>query len=341
MILGNAKLVDNGELVDISIAGERIGDVSAVDVTNDNDFRLPFNNVIAFPGLINSHDHLDFNLFPKLGDKIYNNYTEWGLFIHREFKREIAEVMAVPKQLRINWGLYKNLLGGVTTVVNHGEDLQVENNLITVHEKTQDLHSVGFEKYWNIKLNNPFKAKMPVAIHTGEGTDDIAEREIDSLINWNKSGRQLIGIHAVAMTKNQAQFFKAIVWCPESNYFLLNKTASIEKLAPFTNIIFGTDSTLTSGWNIWEHIAGARKSRMLTDEGLYHSLNKTAATVWGMNAGKIAKECYADLVIAKTNGITNVTDAFFNVQPADIQLVIHRGNIRLFDQQVLSALIRP
>ncbi|HEY1165598.1 MAG TPA: hypothetical protein VGE90_10535, partial [Chitinophaga sp.] len=30
---------------------------------------LHFDNCIAFPGLINSHDHLDFDLFPQLGNR--------------------------------------------------------------------------------------------------------------------------------------------------------------------------------------------------------------------------------------------------------------------------------
>jgi cytosine/adenosine deaminase-related metal-dependent hydrolase len=36
---------------------------------------LDLNGALAFPGLINSHDHLDFNLFPPLANRIYNNYT--------------------------------------------------------------------------------------------------------------------------------------------------------------------------------------------------------------------------------------------------------------------------
>src|SRR6202007_1168364 len=107
------------------------------------------------------------------------------------------------------------------------------------------LHSVGFEKKWRLKLNNPFKQKLPVVIHTGEGTDRRANKEIDRLTGWNLLGRKLIGIHGVAMASHQAEKFRALVWCPQSNDFLLGKTAPVNRIEKYTDILFGTDSTLT------------------------------------------------------------------------------------------------
>jgi cytosine/adenosine deaminase-related metal-dependent hydrolase len=338
MILHNVRLADSVKVVDIEIVNDKIIDVNYPVINSGGEFQLYFDDCIVFPGLINSHDHLDFNLFPQLGNRIYNNYTEWGAYIHKEFKYEINAVLHVPQHLRTLWGMYKNLLCGVTTVVNHGEQLFVKSALINIFENTHDLHSAAFEKYWKIKLNNPLNRKLPVVIHTGEGTNAQAEKEIDSLINWNKLTRELIGIHAVAMTSKQAPNFKAIVWCPASNYFLLNATAPIQKLKSFTNILFGTDSTLTSSWNIWDHIAIARNTGMLNDEELYLSLNKTAANVWKTNNGEIAAHKYADLVIAKAKGQTQGYNAFYATKPTDIQLIVHQGNIRLFDQSLLPKL---
>src|SRR5882757_4983728 len=108
--------------------------------------KIQFENAIVFPGLINSHDHLDFNLFPQLGDKTYSNYTEWGNYIHEHYKDEIAKSLKIPALLRSRWGLFKNLLCGVTTVVNHGELSGMDDDLITVFEKYSCIHSVQFEK---------------------------------------------------------------------------------------------------------------------------------------------------------------------------------------------------
>ena len=339
MILNKVKMAGTDEPVNISFDGDKIKNVSAAILKDTNDkLVLTFDDAIIFPGLINSHDHLDFNLFPKLGNKTYNSYTEWGNHIHKNYKDEIASVLKIPVSLRARWGVYKNLLCGVTTVVNHGETLGLENDLITVFEKTQVLHSVQFEKGWKFKLNNPFKGKLPVNIHVGEGDDWQSFREIDQLTGWNLLKKRLIGIHAVAMSEEQAKKFKAIVWCPQSNYFLLNKTSRINLLKKHTSILFGTDSTLTSSWDIWGHLRMARKTKLLTDNKLYLALNQNAASIWQLNCGEIAPGKDADLVVAKINPDAIGFDCFFGLCPADLLLVIHKGNIRLFDKTLLAQL---
>lgn len=337
MILHRVKMADTGQLMNLRISDGKIDKITPTAITDtSNVLQLHFDGAIIFPGLINSHDHLDFNLFPQLGNRAYKNYTEWGAYIHKHHKQEIADVLKVPERLRLLWGIYKNLLCGVTTVVNHGKRLTVNNTPLTVHEDTHDLHSAAFEKVWKLKLNNPLKKKLPVVIHTGEGTDEAAVREIDQLIYWNKLQRNLVGIHAVAMTEKQSANFRGIVWCPESNYFLLNKTASISRLKFHTSILFGTDSTLTSNWNVWDHIAMARKTGLLTDDELYRSLNANAAKVWYLNTGELTAGKDADIVIAREKpGAANL-DAFYKVTAVDLLLVIHKGNIRLFDQELLT-----
>jgi cytosine/adenosine deaminase-related metal-dependent hydrolase len=338
MIFHGVKLANSGQTVDISVSNGKIDKITPATITDTTTLQLHFNDAIVLPGLINSHDHLDFNLFPQLGNRIYKNYTEWGTYIHRQFKLEIADVLKVPAHLRILWGIYKNLLCGVTTVVNHGKRLTINHALITVYEDTHDLHSAAFEKAWKLKLNNPLKKSLPVVIHTGEGTDEAASDEIDRLIYWNKLHRNLVGIHAVAMTAKQAANFKGIVWCPQSNYFLLNKTAGIQQLKQHTNIIFGTDSTLTSNWNIWDHIAMARKTGLLTDEELYDSLTVNAAKVWDINTGQLKNGKDADIIVARRIEGAVDLDAFYGIVPADLLLVMHQGNIRLFDQELLTQL---
>ncbi|MFD2873038.1 hypothetical protein ACFS5N_11200 [Mucilaginibacter ximonensis] len=293
--------------------------------------QLDMGGALAFRGLVNSHDHLDFNLFPQLGDRIYNNYTEWGNYIHANYKAEIAAVLKVPLHLRTSWGIFKNLLCGVTTVINHGEHLALNNPPITVLQG-HSIHSVQFEKRWKLKLNNPFKSRA-VMIHIGEGQDELSNKEINQLCYWNLLKKKLIGIHGIAMTEEQAKNFEALVWCPESNYFLFNRTAKIDQLKKHTTILFGTDSTLTGNWNIWDHIRLARKTQMLTDAELYSSIYL---------GGVLCRANHADddgtIVVAKRKADTSPFDAYFDTDPADILLVVHHGHIRLFDASLFDQL---
>ena len=339
MVLNNVTLIDSDRPVNVRVNGTKIADVSGSGISYKIDHvQLTFDNALIFPGLINSHDHLDFNLFPQLGNKIYNNYTEWGKHIHENYKEEISKVLKVPLLLREQWGILKNLVCGVTTVVNHGERLQTSNPLISVHEKYYCLHSVRFEKKWKLKLNNPLKTKFPVVIHIGEGRDDASYHEINQLTRWNLLRKTLIGIHAVAMSESQAKKFKAMVWCPQSNYFLLDKTAPIKRLKDHTPILFGTDSTLTGNWNIWDHISLARKTEMLTDTELYNSLNINAAIIWNTGCKEIKTKEDADIVIASRKDKKNGMQAFFTIEPKDILLVLHKGNIRVFDASLHNQL---
>jgi cytosine/adenosine deaminase-related metal-dependent hydrolase len=339
MIINNVKPVNSNQHINIKISDGKIAEISSSPIIAENEvLHLDFNNAIIFPGLINSHDHLDFNLFPQLGSQLYNNYTEWGKYIHERYKPEIAEVLKIPVELRSKWGIYKNLLCGVTTVINHGEKLWTVNDLINVFEDTNCIHSVGFEKRWKIKLNNPLKKHLPVNIHVGEGDDLQSNKEIGRLIKWNILNRKLIGVHAVAMTEAQAENFEAVVWCPQSNYFLLNKTAPVNLLKNHTNILFGTDSTLTSEWDIWKHLQSARKSQLLSDDELYNSVTINAAQTWRLNNGEITQGKNADLVVAKKPIDADGFDAFYATTPADLLLVINKGEIRLFDEELLGQL---
>ena len=339
MIINNVKLVNNNRPINIKINDGKIAELSSSPIIAENEvLHLEFNNAIIFPGLINSHDHLDFNLFPQLGNQLYNNYTEWGKYIHERYKPEIAEVLKIPVELRSKWGIYKNLLCGVTTVINHGEKLGTANDLINVFENTHCIHSAGFEKKWKIKLNNPLKKHLSVNIHVGEGLDLQSENEIKHLLKWNILNRKLVGVHAVAMTEEQAEEFEAVVWCPQSNYFLLDKTAPVDRLKNHTNILFGTDSTLTSKWDIWEHLQSARGSQLLTDGELHNAITINAARTWGLNSGEIIQGKDADVVIAKKTSDSEGFDTFYATTPANLLLVIHQGKIRLFDEGLLEQL---
>src|SRR5690349_17338238 len=134
MILENLAIrgmipVDNG-IKRIMIKGDRIQSIlsTAQDYKEENGSRIHFNNAVALPGFINSHEHLDFNLYPLLANRVYNNYAEWAKDIQRSGKKEIEAVRRIPEEIRIEWGCYKNLLNGFTTVVNHGKKLNINNS---------------------------------------------------------------------------------------------------------------------------------------------------------------------------------------------------------------------
>jgi cytosine/adenosine deaminase-related metal-dependent hydrolase len=200
------------------------------------------------------------------------------------------------------------------------------------------LHSVQLEKYLKLKLNNPFAKPFPFVIHAGEGVNEKSQAEINKLIRWNLFKREIIGVHGIAMTEAQAKFFKALIWCPDSNLFLQKKTAAVDKFKKYTTILFGTDSTVSAGWNIWNQLRLARTTNLLNDEELYKTVTENGNSIWNLNSGILEDGRDADIVVARKNNSNDNYEAFFSVNPQDILLILHKGQIVLFDESLISQL---
>jgi cytosine/adenosine deaminase-related metal-dependent hydrolase len=327
---------------DIVVSGRaiaRVGDPSPGDPSGEGPV-LDFGDAIAFPGLINSHDHLEFNVYPPLGRGGYADYLEWGNDIHRRNRDLISTSQRMPKGDRLRWGSLKNLLCGVTTVAHHGARRDDLRSLPLAAVAATSIHSVGAGPAWRWRLNAPF-GRPPHVIHVAEGTSPRARREIDVLLRWNALRRPLVGVHAIAMNAAQAARFHAVVWCPVSNEFLYGVTADVATLKRSTTILFGTDSTLSANWDLWDHLRRARALGGLDDDELYAAVTWKAAIAWGRrDAGYIARGHAADVVVARRKA-RDPLDAFFAVTPEDILLVLRAGEVLLFDRSVQAVARRP
>ena len=81
--------------------------------------RLICRGSVCFRELINAHDHLEFSLFPNIGNGRYQNAAEWARDIHENHAALIEQHRKVPRSVRLWWGGIRNLLCGVTTVCHH------------------------------------------------------------------------------------------------------------------------------------------------------------------------------------------------------------------------------
>lgn len=338
LVLNNVSILNHsGDQFSVSILDSKINSVVAEPIkASSNSHIINFKNALAFPGLFNAHDHLEFNLFPRLRSKIYMDYLEWGNDIQKLYSKEINAALKIPVELRMKFGMIKNLLNGITTVMQHGNKfIKKSDQIVNVFINYNFLHSVGLEKNWRLKLNLIFN-NLPFVVHLGEGTGETVENEVNKLFKWNFFKKKIIAVHGISLNLNQANNLAALIWCPDSNLFLYNKTANVFELKDRMPVLFGSDSNLTSDPNFWNHIRTARGINALHDEELINSITSLPWELLNVEGtGKIKNGYRADIVVVKKKCENNY-DTFFNLNPEDILLVIRSGKIILFDESLLQ-----
>jgi cytosine/adenosine deaminase-related metal-dependent hydrolase len=334
IILRNVELVGQTGTCDIQIEHGQIREIGPAGALGQAS-AIPLANAIAFPGLINSHDHLEFDVYEQLDGGPYRDYLHWAQEIKRRHAERINVLEALPRAVRIRAGIAKNLLCGVTTVAHHGVHAEYTGSSMTVVAGTRTIHSPRMEGRRGLLVPD----RRPVVVHIGEGTDDQSMQEIDAFTRWNVWRKTLIGVHGIAMRADQAPRFAAIVWCPVSNEFLYGKTAAISELKHRTAILFGTDATLSGPWSIWTHIRRARALNQLSDKELIDALTATAARTWRLsNNGRLEPGAAADVVVAEKRFKDSI-EAFFAVEPENILLVIKHGRVVLCDASLRSYVV--
>ena len=163
--------------------------------------KLDLSGFLILPGLINSHDHLDLDLFPRLGRGPYRNATEWAEDIYRPNESPIREHLRVPKAIRLFWGGIKNLLSGVTSVAHHNPyESQVfkRDFPVRVVRHYGWAHSIRFSPDWFTRFRRTPR-RHPFIIHLAEGTDEQSRRELYELDTVSALGPSTVLVHAVAL----------------------------------------------------------------------------------------------------------------------------------------------
>jgi cytosine/adenosine deaminase-related metal-dependent hydrolase len=267
---------------------------------------------LLLPGLINAHDHLEFNLFPRLGNRHYANATEWASDVHRPAEHPVKEHLQVPKRARLLWGGIKNLLSGATTVSHHNPyDPAVFNSgfPVRVPERVGWAHSLEFSKDL-LECYRRTPEPWPFIVHAAEGSDECARAEIPQLDHMGVLTQRTVLVHAVAAAAAEVETMKSrgasVVWCPSSNLFTLGRTLSPRMFEAGVPIVLGTDSAMTAEGDLIDEMQVARATGRLSAERLYAMVTTDAARALRLadGQGTIQPGGVADFVAVEDRGQT-------------------------------------
>jgi len=298
------------------------GDDSGAGIARD------VGDVMVIPVLVNSHDHLEFSFYSPLGEPPYADVDEWARDVHVRDGQVVSRIEEIPRDLRRYWGLLKNLSWGVTTVMDHGEPQSRPDCDMPVRTVRPFRHVHRGDKKWAWLEARCKRGAGPLVFHIGEGTSDGVARRSRKFLRRMGGHGPFIGVHGISLQQEDARHLDALVWCPESNLFLFNQTADIESLKGATEILFGTDATVSAKGSIWDHLRTARSCGGLSDSELLDSVTTTATRVWELDHS-------GDFIIASRRH-ADPWESLFQITAADIHAVVSQHRVVLMSEHFFN-----
>ena len=302
---------------------------------------LDLQGYMLFPGLINSHDHLEFALFPRLGRGGYDNFLEWASDIHSTNASTVALHREVPRETRLRWGGLRNLLCGVTTVCHHNpyEESVFEKDFpVRVLREYGWAHSVAFGGDIAAK-KEATPQRRPFIIHLAEGIDAHSAEDLSRVIRKYRLDSQAVFVHCLGLCQSGRELIRqsgaAVIWCPSSNVFLFGRTLRIEELRSLPNLALGSDSPLTAIGDLLDEIRFAQEHSGLSPEDLYVMVTRRAAQVLRLRNGEgtIRPGALADFFAVQDKGLSPAR-TLAGISHADVELVVVGGRVHLASSEM-------
>jgi cytosine/adenosine deaminase-related metal-dependent hydrolase/ubiquinone/menaquinone biosynthesis C-methylase UbiE len=306
---------------------------------------LDLSGYLLLPGLINAHDHLEFSLYPNIGDGPYYNAAQWARDIHANRAPLIAQHRKVPRSTCLWWGAIRNLLSGATTVCHHNPvtpELTGPGFPIRVVQEFAWAHSPSFEPALASKFRES-RADLPFILHAAEGIDEGSAQEIFELDRIQALDHRTVLVHGLACTPESISLINrrlaALILCPTSNQFLFHQSPSLAFIRSLDTAILGSDSPLTAAGDLLDEITFARK-RIGVDAGtIYAMVTNRPAEVLRLRRGEgaIKPGSLADLLIVRDAGLSPA-ETLAHLTRDQIELVIVGGRIQLAGPSLIERL---
>lgn len=347
LVIRGARLAiapDRSEEGDLQISRGRI---EAIQTRNHHlsstpqCIELDLTGLLILPGLINAHDHLEFALYPRLGNPPYRNYIEWGEDIHAKFGSLISKHHTVPKEVRLWWGGIRNLLCGATTVCHHNplySELRRPNFPVRVVQHYGWAHSLALGGDLRAARATTPKGR-PFFVHACEGVDVGARDELRILDELGILDEFAVLVHGLALSKEDVEQIRvrnaSLILCPSSNYFLFGELPPIGLLEETDRIALGSDSPLTATGDLLDeirffiHKCGTDPCKAL------QMVTSDAAEILRLNEseGSLRESGVADLVGVRDLGC-NAAERLLTASMEEIEIVILGGTVQLVSEAI-------
>jgi cytosine/adenosine deaminase-related metal-dependent hydrolase len=306
---------------------------------------IDLSGFLILPGFVNAHDHLQFALFPRLGNPPYSNYIDWGEDIHAKFGELITSHRAVPKQIRLWWGGIRNLLCGVTTVCHHDPlwpELLREDFPVRVVGEYGWGHSLALGGDLR-QAHAATPEGQPFIVHACEGIDEKAREELWGLDRLGILDSRAVLVHGLALDDEGISLMRdrgtSLIICPSSNKFLFQKLPDISLLSRIENVALGNDSPLTAEGDLLDEVRFAMRCPGISSSSAYRMVTTAPAAILGLEdaQGSIRESGLGDLIAIRDTG-QDIEDRLQRLSISDIEFVMIGGRVQLAADAILVRL---
>lgn len=335
---------------------------------------------IIFPGLIDLHDHLTWNIFPRwrLPRPVGNRY-DWQALPEYVAQLSGPENALIAKNLGCEMERYaevKAMVGGATSVIGSfspdiaaplrnecdaglARNLDFASGLYTASVNAEPVRYNVFPLEASDADNQAVlkgldtKTIKAYIVHLAEGADASAAREFRMFKARGLLHAGVVIIHGVALGEPEfSDMHKkgvGFVWSPRSNFELYGKTADVRaaKNAGLTLAIASDWSPTGSFGSLAElqfayHWNLQQSPPPLTNEELMSMVTSAPAKLAGVDdkIGSLAPNKLADFIVLRKSSSSPAMNVL-DAPSGDVRLVVVGGRPLLGDPALMKQLVPP
>jgi len=355
----------------VYVRDTRIVDVKRADEPPPEGFvaaRVIDTGGVIYPGLIDLHNHLAYNVLPLwIPPRRFDNRGQW--LRRADYRRAVSEPMEVIAKRSgenaikavIRYIEVKLLVGGVTC----GQGMrsifggnQLYQGLVRNFEAPDDAALPRAEtRVPDLRqdqvetMRADLATGAPYFFHLSEGIDTIARRQFELIRENALVQPNLIGIHSLALTRDQhqamAQSGAGLVWSPLSNMLLYGQSIDPAILLEArSHFGLGSDWTPSGSRNIlqelkvaWlsvQQVVAPEQRFSLEDIARAATLQAAQVAGWGEHVGSIERGKLADFTVLD-NRHADVYENLLRSTERHVRLVMVGGTARYGSKDVVKA----
>jgi cytosine/adenosine deaminase-related metal-dependent hydrolase len=347
-IAAGKLIIEEGQITCVAVSCEEPAGATVISITN----------AYIFPGFIDAHNHVAYNVFPKWQPpKLYSNRGQWqSSRAYKEFKAPYNDLKKTVLCEMVKYGEVKALISGVTTIQGTAPDKACFRTLVRNAENQNELGTSSHHIRTFILDISAFEGTVDwrktksFVVHLSEGIDEKSRGEFGILRQKNLLAGGTAIIHGTAFGEPE---FKAmgkagakLIWSPQSNLVLYGKTTDIGLARKHdVPISLGVDWNATGSDSIFDELRVASSvNREKHDSVIPDSewlsmitVNPANALALDMYIGRLAPGMKADITIVRSRN-NEPSGSLLENRLEDVQMVWVGGDLLYADEDALEKL---